>query len=123
MSASTILTQNFRFKFGWIILLIIAALMTLQHFSLIFFLDEPTLFTGFAAFNLYAFLIIYIPFRRGEKWAWGATWILPVGLALPAFNDPGTGIAIYYFAVAAMCVFGLLLTIRDFSKSKSSMNV
>jgi hypothetical protein len=117
MSASTILAQNSRFKFGWIILLISAALMTLMHFSLIFSLDEPTLFTGFAAFTLYAFTVIYIPFRRCEKWAWFATWILPVGLALPALNDPD--IAIFYFAVAALCVLGLLLTLRDFSKSKS----
>jgi hypothetical protein len=117
MPASTILARNSHFKFGWIILLISAALMTLMHFGLIFFLDEPTLFTGFAAFNLYAFLIIYIPFRRGEKWAWVATWILPVGLALPAFNDPDIA---FYYGVAAVCVLGLLLTMQDFfSKSKS----
>jgi hypothetical protein len=118
MPTSAITARISRFKVGWIILLIVAALMTLMHFGLIFFLDEPTLFTGFAAFNLYAFLIIYIPFRRGETWAWGATWILPVGLALPATNDPD--IAILYYAVAAVCVLGLLLTMQDFfSKNES----
>jgi hypothetical protein len=96
--------------------LISAALMTLMRFGLIFILDEPTLFTGFAAFNLYAFILIYIPFRRCEKWARFATWILPVGLALPAFNDPDLA---FYYGVAALCVLGLLLTLRDFSKSKS----
>jgi len=115
MSVSTIPVQNSRFKFGWIILLISATLMTLNHFSLIFILDEPTLFAGFAVFNLYALIVILIPFRRGEKWAWGATWLLPIGLALPALisNDPG--IAIFYYAVAAVCGLGLLLTMRDFS--------
>ena len=117
MSADTHLTRNVRFKSGWIILLVTAALLALNHFSLIFFLDEPVLFTGFAAFNLYAFLVIYIPFRRGEKWAWVATWILPIGLALPAAlpaaaTDPG--IAIFYYAVAGVCLLGLLLTMRDF---------
>jgi hypothetical protein len=113
MSAVTNLTRNFRFKSGWIILLVSAALMALGHFSMIFFLlDELVLFAGLAAFNLYAFLVIYIPFRRGEKWAWVATWILPGLALLIAATDPG--IAIYYYAVAGVCLLGLLLTMRDF---------
>ena len=112
MLASTIPTHNTRFKFGWITLIVSAALMTLNHFSLIFILDEPDLFTGFAVFNLYALIVILIPFRRGEKWAWMTTWLLPIGLALPAASDPD--IAIYYFAVAAVCVLGLLLTMQNF---------
>jgi hypothetical protein len=115
MTVDAQLTQNFRFKSGWIILLVSAALVALNHFGLIFFLDEPVLFTGFAAFNLYAFLVIYILFRRGEKWAWYATWILPIGLALPAAtNLSQPGLAIFYFAVAGVCLLGLLLTMRDF---------
>jgi len=112
MSAHVNFAQNARFKVGWIILLIIAALMTLSHFSLIFILDEPNLFTGFAAFNFYSFVVILIPFRRVEKWAWLITWILPIGLAIPAATD--TNIAIYYFGIVAVCVLGLLLTLRDF---------
>ena len=112
MSATTIPAQKSRFKIGWIILIVSAALMTLNHFTLIFFLDEPVLFTGFAAFNLYALIVILIPFRQGEKWAWLATWILPIGLALPASTDPN--LAIFYFGVAGVCVVGLLLTLRDF---------
>ena len=118
MSANTYLTRDFRFKSGWIILLVSAALMTLNHLSLMFFLNDPTLFAGFAAFNLYAFLVILIPFRRGEKWAWVTTWILPIGLAAPAFIAGNGNIAIFYYAVASVCVPGLLLTMRDFfSKS------
>ena len=121
MSAETIPVQNSRFKTGWIILVVFAALMTLNHFALIFFLDEPVLFTGFAAFNLYALIVILIPFRRGEKWAWLTTWILPAGLALPALNDPN--IAILYIAVAAVCVLGMLLTMREFfSKDYQNLN-
>ena len=113
MSANVSFGQNSRFKTGWIIALVSAALMTLNHLSLIFFLDDPILFEGFAAFNLYAFLVIYIPFRRGEKWAWYTTWILPIGLAVPGASVD-SNIAIFYYAVAAVCVLGLLLTMRDF---------
>ena len=111
---STIVTsgQNSRFKIGRMILLAAAALMTLNHFVLIFALDEPTLFTGFTVFTLYAFLVIYIPFQQREKWAWVATWILPIGLAVPAFTDPN--IALLYYTFAAACVVGLLLTMPEF---------
>src|SRR5258706_6599966 len=113
MSATVKSGHNSRFKAGWIILLVVAALFTLQHLSLIFILKEPTLFAGFAAFNLYAFLVIYIPFRRGEKWAWYTTWLLPIGLAVPAVIS-GNNISIFYYAAAAVCVLGLLLTMRNF---------
>jgi len=100
-----------RFHIGRIILLVAAALMTLNHTVLLFALNKPVLFMGYAAFNMYALIVIAIPFRRHEKWAWYATWILPIGLALPA-TDPK--LAPFYSIVAAACVLGLLLTMRDF---------
>ena len=112
MLTKTISAQNSRFKVGWGILLIISALMLLVHFSLIFILDEPTLFAGFAAFNLYSFVVILIPFRRLEQWTWWITWVLPIGLAIPAATDPN--IAIYYLGIAIVCVEGLLLTMQEF---------
>ena len=99
-----------RFHIGRIILLVAAALMTLNHTVLLFALNKPVLFMGYAAFNMYALIVIAIPFRRHEKWAWYATWILPIGLALPA-TDPK--LAPFYSIVAAACVLGLLLTMRD----------
>ncbi|KPK02931.1 MAG: hypothetical protein AMJ56_20355 [Anaerolineae bacterium SG8_19] len=116
MLVTTIVTHNTRFRIGWIALLVSAALMSLTHFSLIFILDEPVLFTGFALFNLYALLVVLIPFRRDEKWAWTTTWLLPIGLALPAALDPD--IMFFYFAVAAVCVLGLLLTMPAFFSQK-----
>ena len=112
MSTLVNVGHNARFKTGRVILLVAAALMTLNHFGLIFALDEPALFIGYAAFNLSALVVIAIPFRRHEKWAWYATWILPIGLAAAAYTDPN--IAILYYAVAAACVLGLLLTMQDF---------
>jgi hypothetical protein len=107
MSVTTIPAQNTRFKIGWILLLVSATLMALMHFSLIFILNDPSLFIIAGFFNLYALLVILIPFRRGEKWA----WLLPVGLSLPAFLAPNIA---FYFGVAAIGVLGLLLTMRDF---------
>ena len=86
--------------------------MTFNHAVLIFVLDNATLFLGYAAFSLYALVIIAIPFRQRERWAWYATWILPLGLAIPAFSDPN--ITFFYLTVAAAGVVGLLLAMRDF---------
>jgi hypothetical protein len=110
MSGTVRISQNVRFKIGWVLLLVSAALMALNHFVLIFALDEPTLFIGYAAFNFYSLVVIYIPFRQYEKWAWYATWILPIGLAAPAYTDPN--LAIFYYSVAVVCVLGLLLTMQ-----------
>jgi hypothetical protein len=112
MTVRTIPAQNSRFKIGWLTLLVSAALMTLGHLSMIFAMNEPTLFIGHTAFNLLAFLIILIPFRQGKKWAWIATWILPVVLVLTASFVPE--IVPYYLGMAAVCGLGLLLTMRDF---------
>ena len=112
MLSKAALAQNARFKIGWIVLLVIDILLTLNHFMLIFVLDEPNLFIGFTLFNLYALLILLIPFRRGETWAWLVTWLLPIGLALPASIDPN--IAVFYYGAATVCALGLLLTRQDF---------
>ena len=114
MSTLVTVSHNTRFKTGNIILLVAAALMTLNHVGLMFILDDPVLFLGYAAFNLYALLVIAIPFHRCEKWAWYTTWILPIGLAASAALAADPKIAPFYYAVAAACVLGLLLTMRGF---------
>ncbi len=115
MTAKTALAQYSRFKIGWIILLICTALMTLNHLSLIFIMkDESDLFAGYAAFNLYALIVILLPFRRYEKWAWLTSWILPVGLALPALMSSNSTLLVFYLAVSAFIVLGLLLSMREF---------
>jgi hypothetical protein len=112
-------SHDARFKIGRIILLIAAGLMALNHGVLLFVLDNPVLFLGYAAFNIYALVVIAIPFRRHEKWAWYATWILPIGLAVSAALAADANIMPFYYAVAAACVLGLLLTMRDFFAGES----
>ncbi len=115
MAPDALVVRDIRFRIGWIVLLIVAGLMTLMHFALIFVIrDEATLFAVGAAFNLYALLVVWIPFRRGERWAWFTTWILPITCAFAAAvaNDPG--VPPLYYAMAAICTLGLLVTMRYF---------
>lgn len=116
MTTSTFPALNTRFKVGWIPMLVISGLMALSYPILIFVEnDPPTLFTSYTAFSLYAFLVLLIPFREGKKWAWAATWILPVVMALTAYFVPEFGP--YYYGSAAVFVVGLLLTMQDFFSS------
>lgn len=112
MITKTRLAQNSRFKIGWLLLLVTAALMLINHLMLIFVLEEALLFTLAAAFNLYALIVILIPLRRGEKWAWLTTWILPVVFVVTSLND--RNIAIFYLSVAVVCAAGLLVIAQDF---------
>ena len=111
-SATVATGQSTLFKAGWIVLAVAAALMTLNHLWLIFFLNDPPLFVGWTAFNLYSLLVVLIPFRRLEKWAWYGSWLLPVGLAIGGFT--ATDVSLFYYSTAAVCALGMLLTMRDF---------
>jgi hypothetical protein len=111
VSASHSGGQRARFTAGWMMLTVAAALMTLNHGVLSLVLDEPILFLGHAAFNLYALLVIVLPLRRRERWAWYTTWVLPVGLAIPGAMDPD--IAPIYYGAAAVSVVGLLLSMGE----------
>ncbi len=108
MSVNVTGRQRGRFTAGWVMLMAAATLMTLNHGVLSLVLDEPILFLGYTAFNLYALLVIVLPLRRRERWAWYATWILPLGLAIPGAMDPD--IALIYYGAAALSVVGLMLS-------------
>ncbi len=115
MAPDALLVRDLRFRIGWIVLLIAAGLMVLMHSALAFIIpDEAMLFASAAAFNLYAFLVILIPFRRRERWAWLTTWILPIVSALVATLASDPSIPPLYYGMAAVCALGLLATMRYF---------
>ncbi len=110
MATQAMDTRSTTFMIGWIALLVISALWTLGHLMLIFFLpDDATLFLGWAAFNLYSTLVLYIPFRRGEKWAWYTTWLLVVGFAAPILLTRESFV-VWYIGAAGIMALSLLLT-------------
>lgn len=117
MVTKTISAPNPRFKAGWLLMLGLSGLMALSYLILIFVeKDEVTLFMSYTAFSLYAFLVLLIPFRQGKKWAWMATWMLPVVLGLTAYFVPDY--APYYYASAAVCVLSLLVAVPEFFSNK-----
>jgi hypothetical protein len=110
MSTQTNVTRSAAFEIGWIVLLIISALAALWFILLMFtFVNEAPLFVGWAAFSLYTTLILYIPFRPGEKWAWYSTWIQVIVFASAIFFGTPE-ITMKYLVAAGLMASCLLLT-------------
>ena len=71
--------------------------------------EDAPLLISWAAFSLYASLIVYIPFRRGEKWAWYSTWIQVMMFASAIFFG-APEITMKYLVIAGLMALCLLLT-------------
>src|SRR5437879_2007160 len=63
------------------------------------------------AFSLSALVLLLIPFRRGERWAWMSLWLLPL-LWLSHFAlKPNT---VHNLVIAVVTAVGLGLSFRAF---------
>lgn len=114
MSTQALTTApNLAFRISWLALLVMSVLAVVGHTALAFILtDETTLFIGWAAYAAYAALVVLIPYRRGERWAWYATWILVAGFASLIFFDAQVGL--YYVVGAGVMAVCQLVTMGAF---------
>ncbi len=62
-------------------------------------------------FNVLALVIVLIPFRRNERWAWYALWLLPLMWLFLFALAPDLP---YYLALAVVTAAGLVLPYRRF---------
>jgi hypothetical protein len=109
MSALSISNHSTTTKAGWGILLFVAASNVLGHIGLAIFEPGPdTIYIAWAAFNLLAAIILAIPYRRGERWAWYAISVTVVPFALVIFSNSEIGPI--YLGEAGLIVLGQLLT-------------
>lgn len=111
MASPTVATRTTTFTIGWITLLLISALAALNHLLLmIASQEERTLFLGWTAFNVYSTLVLALPFRRREPWAWYTSWVLVIAFAGVMLLDPAGGVGVWYVIAAGVLAVGLLLT-------------
>lgn len=119
MSTQTKVTQSDRFIMGWIVLIFISVMSTIWFIVLMLtIVGEATLFMSAAALSLYATIVLCIPFRRGEKWAWYATWIQVIVFASTIFFGTPE-IATKYLITAVVMAFTLLLTQPAFFRKET----
>jgi hypothetical protein len=74
--------------------------------------DERLMFTCFAAVNLLSLIVLLVPLRAGESWAWAVSWIQVVVTAavMPiAGTGDDRGLGYSYLGFAALLAVGLLL--------------
>ena len=109
MKTQTLATHSTTFKIGWIALLVISALATLNHLMLPLYGDPVTFSIGWTGYSIYAIVVLAIPFRRGERWAWFSTWILVIGFAAPILINQESYVVAYLIAAGIMAL-SLLLT-------------
>jgi hypothetical protein len=115
-------------KYGWVILL---ASTLLGIFAAVFTTLPPryvisspifenaypiigALGIALVGFNIFALVMILIPFRRGERWAWYTLWMLPLfwlSQFVLAADLP------YYLVLAIITSVGLVLPYRRFFSS------
>jgi hypothetical protein len=114
MSTQINTTKSDAFNIGWIALLTLSALATLWLILLMFTIVEDAPFLmSWAALSLYGTLILYIPFRRREKWAWFSIWIQVILFGSSIFFS-SPEIAMKYVVAAGLMALGLLLTAPAF---------
>jgi hypothetical protein len=109
MSTAVIATQSTAFRLGWWVLFGISVVSVLSYVVLIFVVpDLVDSFIAWATFSLYSALVLLIPYRHGERWAWFLTWVLVVPAVVLSLNDRDA--APYFLAAVGLTVIGQLLT-------------
>jgi hypothetical protein len=117
MSTQTNATYSTAFNIGWITLLIISVLATVNHIMLPTYGDPVTFAIGWTGYSLYAIVVLAVPFRRGERWAWYVTWILVIGFAIPILINQDI-YAVAYLIAAGVMALSLLLTMPAFFRKE-----
>lgn len=81
-----------------------------MHFLLLDFTSQM------CGFNLLALLILWIPFRGGELWAWAALWYYPMMFAWHYFHyAKGTRFSVVQIVYGILSSGALVLTYPQFS--------
>lgn len=99
----------------WFVI-VLTSLFALMHAFGVFAIadgeDERLMFTCFAAVNLLSLIVLVLPLRAGETWAWAASWIqvLVTVLVMPiAGMGDEKDLGYSYLGFAALLAAGLLL--------------
>ena len=120
-------------RYGWMILSantflgIFAALITGLPSLAMYFSPSSSgaypilgaLGTALAGFNILALVVVLIPYRRYERWAWYALWMLPLQWLWQFVFLPDLA----YLMLALLTTVGLLLPYRMFFPQEESARV
>lgn len=105
------------FRIGWGVLAVLLAAFAVNHIAGIWYIagstDEAQMFELFGALNLLALVVLLLPYRRLERWAWWAMWIAIVPVALVLAFAPGD-IGLIYSITAGVMALAQFATLPRF---------
>lgn len=117
MSTQVIGKFDARFQIAWLVMVVLSAASAVNSFVRIFLESTPEFVVGWVAFNLFSTIVLLIPFRNGECWAWYSTWILAFGFAGAAVAMTEYWfwqVGIYYLIAGGIVALCLLATRQPF---------
>lgn len=89
------------------------ALVSFLRSEVVNYTDFSSQMTGL---NLFALLILWLPFRHGELWAWAALWFYPLMFAWHYFHyAKATKFSKVQIAYCILSSVALLLTYTQFN--------
>jgi hypothetical protein len=109
------------FGIGWWVLVVVFALFAVNHIAGVWLIasspDEPQMFELFGALNVLCLVVLFIPYRRLERWAWWAMWIgiVPVGLVI-TFGGPDL-VGLIYIVTFGVLALAQLATLPRFLRA------
>ncbi len=101
---------------AWILLVFLSAAWAVNHVFGAFVSDRTLwLFVPFALLDLAAVVILFVPYRRLQMWAWWAVWLEVAAVAsVVAWAEPAVGL--WYGAVAVVMGIAQLVTLPRFRR-------
>ena len=101
---------------AWTLLVFLSAAWAVNHVFGAFVSDRTLwLFVPFALLDLAAVVILLLPYRRLQMWAWWAVWLEVAAVAsVVAWAEPAVGL--WYGAVAVVMGIAQLVTLPRFRR-------
>lgn len=112
--------QDSQFRIAWWVLVVVSAIFTINHVAGIWLFastaTEAQMFELFAAVQILTLIVLLIPYRKLERWAWWATWIGIAPFAF-VFVFGADGIGRLYLAVSLVLTAAQLAALPSMTAS------
>ena len=109
---------------AWVVLIFLTAGYAVNHaVGVAVYAESDTdrlMLAVFAALNVYAVIVLLVPYRGRQPWAWMITWVSVLVFACcPLLVEPPIGL--FYLGSAAVMALAQLATLPDFRRQSSGL--
>lgn len=112
MATQAIDHMGLRFRIAWALLVTLSIATAINSLVRLFLEPTPEFVAGWVATAMLSAVLLLIPFRKRERWAWFSAWIF-VALLASVFVL-GSHVGLYYLGAGVIGALCLLLTFPAF---------